>query len=54
MAKGPDPNRWTPTDPEAAEDEGLGVHEPPTSSGVRRGLVIAVVLLALLVLVLMA
>jgi hypothetical protein len=29
MAKGPDPNRWTPTESEAQDDEGLEVNEPP-------------------------
>jgi hypothetical protein len=31
MATGPDPNRWTPTESEAQEDEGLEVNEPPRS-----------------------
>jgi hypothetical protein len=54
MAQGPDPNRWTPSDPEAREDEGLGVHERRTSTGLVWGIAAVVVVLAVVVLLLTA
>jgi hypothetical protein len=54
MAKGPDPNRWTKTEPEAAEDDGLGVRERPSSHGLRWLILGGVVLLVVLFLALTA
>jgi hypothetical protein len=59
MAKGPDPNRWQPTDPDLSpkeEEEGGGLGDP---SSTRLGLpswtiVVLAVLVAAVVLVLLA
>jgi hypothetical protein len=54
MAQNPDPNRWVPPEPGAAEDAGPGDRERQPSARVRWGIVATVVLLVVVALALMA